>query len=195
MIKVGVTGGIGSGKTIVCSVFQKLGVPVYNADSRAKHLLFSNKAISDYIKERFGNDLYTVEGLDRKKLADIVFNDPLALKDLNSVIHPAVKKDFDHWAEKINAPYVIKEAAILFESGAYKYMDKIITITADESLGIKRTMDRDNVSEKEVKNRMSFQSSDEYKVQKSDFYITNDNNTLVLPQIIQIHEKLLTCKY
>lgn len=194
MIKVGITGGIGSGKTIVCFVFQRLGVPVYDADSRAKYLLTSNKLISDSIKDRFGNDLYTNETLDRKKLADIVFNNPDALKDLNSIIHPAVKKDFEQWMKTIKAPYVIKEAAILFESGANKHLDKIITVTAPESLRIQRTMQRDNALEIEIKKRMSFQSSDEYKIQNSDFVIINDNNCLVFPQIIQIHEKIMSFK-
>lgn len=196
MIKVGVTGGIGSGKTIVCSVFQKLGVPVYNADSNAKYLITSDKAISDFIKKRFGKDLFTNEGLDKKKLADIVFNDPSALNDLNSVVHPAVKKNFNQWLEKQNkAPYIIKEAAILFESGANRDMDKIITVIAPEPLRIERTIKRDNVSEEEVKKRMSFQSSDEYKIQKSDFVISNDGNSLILPQIIQIHKEIIGCQF
>ncbi|HET6244367.1 MAG: dephospho-CoA kinase [Bacteroidetes bacterium] len=193
MIKLGITGGIGSGKTLVCSVFHHLGIPFYNADLEAKRLVNSNKEISDFIKKEFGKDLFTTQGLDRKKLAELIFNNPSALSALNAKVHPEVKKDFELWVQKQNqAPYVIKEAAILFESGAYKHVDKIITVVAPENIRIERAIKRDNVTESEVRKRMSFQSSDEFKVQKSDFVISNDGVSLLLPQIIRIHENMLS---
>ena len=192
MIKVGVTGGIGSGKTLVCSIFQHLGTPVYNADEEAKKLIHSNQAISNFIRSRFGNNLFVQDKLDRKKLAAIVFNDPDALNDLNAVVHPAVKKDFELWLKaNSKVSYIIKEAAILFESGADKGLDKIITVTAPEELRIERVMKRDRVSPIEIKKRMSLQSSDDYKMKKSDYIIVNDGNGLVLPQILAIHQQLL----
>ena len=192
MIKVGVTGGIGSGKTLVCSIFRHLGAPVYNADEEAKKLIHSNRAISNFIRSRFGNSLFIEGKLDRKKLAAIVFNDPAALNDLNAIVHPAVKKDFELWLKaNSKAPYIIKEAAILFESGADKGLDQIITVTAPEELRIERVMKRDRVSPIEIKKRMSLQSSDEYKMKKSDYIIVNDGNQLILPQILIIHQQLL----
>lgn len=192
MIKVGVTGGIGSGKTMVCSIFKHLGIPIYNADEEAKKLIHSNQAIKDFIRSRFGNDLFVQDKLDRKKLAAIVFNDPVALNDLNAVVHPTVRNDFELWLKAVSkAPYIIKEAAILFESGADKGLDKIITVTAPEELRIERVIKRDRATSNEVKKRMSLQSSDEYKIKKSDFILINDGNGLILPQILTIHQQLL----
>jgi dephospho-CoA kinase len=190
-MKVGVTGGIGSGKTIVCAVFEKLGIPVFNADKEAKNIVASDPGVREKIRTTFGDAVFSGGEPDRKKLAAIVFSDPEALKKLNNIIHPAVKIKFEHWAElNLSAPYVIKEAAILFESGSDAGMDKIITVTAPEALRLKRTLKRDNAAEEDIKKRMAQQLSDEEKITRSDFVIWNDDKTLVIPQILEIHKKL-----
>ena len=198
MLKIGITGGIGSGKTIVCRVFEQLGVPVYPADEVARELTVSDEGIKLKIKEHFGSSIYSEYGnLNRKKLAEIVFNNEQALKKLNSIIHPAMRSHFSEWlrnlinnTKKPQPPYILKEAAILFESGAYKGVDAVISVTANKELKIKRTMERDGITRKEVEQRMKNQMSDEEKVKMSDYVINNDDSSLVIPQILKIHNKL-----
>ncbi len=191
MIKVGITGGIGSGKSIVCGMFQTLGVEIYSADSEAKKML-DNPEIKEQIIEIFGNQILQSGVVDRKKLAAFVFQDKFALQKLNTIIHPAVKKHFDDWANKAHSsPYLMKEAAILFESGTNKGLDFIITVTAPEKLRIKRVMLRDKISEAEVLKRMENQMSEQEKIKLSDFVIMNDEENLLIPQVLEIHNKIL----
>ena len=190
MIKVGITGGIGSGKSIICEVFKQLKVPVYNADVEAKNIINTDIAVQKRIKEKFGPSVFSDNELNRKKLAEIVFNDSSALTKLNNIVHPVVNLHFQNWLKQQESPYILKEAAILFESGTYKNMDYIITVDAPEKLRIERVMKRDGISEAEVKKRMKHQISEEEKIKLSDFIIYNDDRQLVLPQVLDLHKKL-----
>jgi len=189
MIKIGLTGGIGSGKSLARSIFEKLGVPTYDADFEAKELINREKSVISKIKETFGNNIYLENGtIDKKQLSSLIFQDKSKLKAINSIVHPAVKSHFESWCLlNSSAPYIIKEAAILFESGAYKEMDKIVTVVAPEELRIKRVMSRDNASEEQIKNRIKNQMSDEEKIIRSNYVVNNDEESLLLPQIIKIH--------
>lgn len=169
---IGLTGGIGSGKTSVAKLFMADGIPVYIADDEARRLMTSDQILSR-IREDFGDGVFTGDTLDRAKLAAIVFSDAAALQRLNEVVHPAVAQDFARWLSEQHAPFVVREAAILFESGSYKDCDKIITVTAPESVRIARVVNRDNVSESEVRSRMERQWTDEQKIALSDFVIEN----------------------
>ncbi len=192
MLKVGITGGIGSGKTTVCKILELWGIPVFYSDARAKDLMQTDLKLIEDIKASFGESVYFENGQpDRKRLASIVFNDEHKLKKLNSLIHPAVFRDFDQWALQQKAPYVVKEAAILFESGSYKDCDFVIAVIAPSDIRIKRVMDRDKVTETEVRKRMANQLSDEEKKERSDFIVFNDESHLLIPQVLSIHQHLL----
>ena len=192
MLKVGITGGIGSGKTTVCKLFEILGIPVYYADDEAKKILNSNNKVKESVLKIFGSSVLDTDGIiDRKKLAALVFNKKEALEKLNAVIHPAVGLHFDNWVNQQNAPYCIKEAAILFESGAYKQVDKVIVVIAPLELKMSRTLKRDGISEEEAKARIKNQLSDEEKVKRSDFTIVNDEQELLIPQVLELHYKLV----
>jgi dephospho-CoA kinase len=192
MSKVGVTGGIGSGKTLICNVFSKLGIPVFNADNEAKIILNTDKDVISTIKELFGNDIYINNSIDRKKLAEIIFNNEEALTKINSLVHPKVRLAFKKWCLQFsNLPYVIQEAAILFESEAYKELDYTITVHASEATRVKRVMQRDGVIEEKIKERIKNQMSDEERLKLADYVINNDEDTMVLPQILDIHQKLI----
>jgi dephospho-CoA kinase len=191
VLKVGITGGIGSGKTIICQVFKSLQVPVYNADQRAMTLVETDAEIRYQIIQEFGEKSFTDSGYNRKFIADIVFNDSTLLGKLNQIIHPAVAKDFNKWAENINAPYVIEEAAILFESGANEIIDDVIVVDAPEDLRISRIQKRDGLKEEEIRDRVHNQwPTDKLRV-LADWVIENNDNVLVLPQILNIHHTLL----
>ena len=196
MIKVGITGGIGSGKTTVCKIFELLDVPVYYADDEAKKILDSNEEIKLQISNTFGSEIINAEGkIDKKKLASFVFNDKEKLEKLNSIIHPAVREHFENWAKQHSSQkYTLKEAAILFESGANKLVDKVITVTAPLELRINRAMKRDRITREQVEQRISKQISDEEKLKRSQFVIHNDENQLLIPQILNIHHQLLNHK-
>lgn len=192
MIKIGITGGIGSGKSTICKVFELLGVPVFYADAESQKLLQTNKEIQHSIIKLFGDNILSSEGLiDRKKIGAIVFNDAHKLKSLNEIMHPAVFTHFENWVKKQVYPYVIKEAAILFESGADKQLDKIITVTCPINLRIGRVMKRDGVTSQSVEQRISNQWSDEEKIKHSQFIINNDECNLIIPQILFINQQLL----
>ena len=194
MIVVGITGGIGSGKSIVSMIFHQLGIPVYEADTEAKKLYDLPEVISE-VKSAFGSGYFNSGGLDKKKFAELVFNDAAALKKINSIIHPYVKKNFKEWKNKHkDKPYVLKEAAILFESGTDKGCDKIIVVIAPESLRKQRVMQRDGRTEKQMEEIIRKQWTDEEKIKRSDFVIVNDETKLVLPQVLKIHERLLGIK-
>jgi dephospho-CoA kinase len=192
MLKVGITGGIGSGKSTVCKVFELFGVPVYYADDEAKKLL-NTTTVQQQIIAAFGNEIINSNcEIERPKLAAIVFNNKEKLQKLNSIVHPAVAKHFEEWlAIHSNSKYILKEAAILFESGSYSQVDKIISVVAPVDIRISRTMKRDNISKELVLQRMQNQISDEEKIKRSHFVIHNDESQLVIPQIIDIHKQLM----
>ncbi|MES2138337.1 MAG: dephospho-CoA kinase [Bacteroidota bacterium] len=192
MIKIGITGGIGSGKTTVCKVFELLGVPVYYADIEAKQILDSNLEVKKNILNAFGNSvLNDEEKIDKKKLASLVFNNKENLEKLNSIVHPAVREHFEHWLQQHSTQkYILKEAAILFESGSYKLVDKIIAVVAPLELKISRTMQRDKVTQAEVELRISNQLNDDEKIKRSQFVIHNDEQQLLIPQILNIHDQI-----
>ena len=193
MKKVGVTGGIGSGKTTVCTLFEMLGVPVYYADDRAKELMTQDVELVRSVRQQFGDRAYTNEGaLDRGYLAQAVFADAGKLKKLNALVHPAVQHDFEHWTKQQNAPYVIKEAALIYEAGSDKMLDTVIVVTADEEERIRRIMARDGVSREEVASRMKNQLPQVEKVRRADLVIDNNGKQLIIPQVLNLHERLRT---
>ncbi len=190
MYIVGLTGGIGTGKTTVSEIFKKLGIPVYNSDIEAKKLMHTDKELIKKISNLFGKDIYKDNLLDRKKLAAEVFSNKEKLNRLNAIVHPAVKQDFELWALRQNSLYQIKESAILFESGIYKNVDKIITVTAPLNLRIKRLIKRDNTSQEEIKKRINNQLDEKFKTDNSDFIIDNNTSKLLIPQVLLIHNNL-----
>ena len=191
MLKVGLTGGIGSGKSTVAQVFEVLGIPVYYADDAAKKLMNENILLKEKLKTAFGEAVYTDGLLNRQVLSSIVFNDPAKLALLNSIVHPATILDAREWMVRQSAPYVIKEAALLFESGSAKQLDKIIGVYAPAQLRIHRVMQRDNITEKEVLSRLNKQMDEDEKMALCDYVIYNNGDQLVLPQVMNIHAMLL----
>jgi dephospho-CoA kinase len=191
MKKIGITGGIGSGKTYVASVFQSLGIPIFNADIQAKKIMISSRKLTKLLKEEFGNDIYKDSDLNKEKLASIIFSNSDKLQKLNSLVHPIVKEEFNNWCKKQISPYVIKEAAILFESNSHVGLDAVICVSAPLELRIERLLKRDNYSEMEINQRIENQIRQEDKEKQSDYIIVNDERNLLLPQIIEIHEKLI----
>lgn len=185
---VGITGGIGSGKSTVCNIFRVLGIPVYEADAEAKKLYDLPEVVSE-LKKVFGGHYFSKSGeLDKRKFADLIFNDDTALKKINDIVHPYVKKRFREWKKAHNdKPYVLKEAAILFESGSDKGCDKVITVTAPENIRLQRVMMRDQRTADQVKKIMGKQLSDQEKIKRSDFIIVNDEKSLVVPQVLKTH--------
>ena len=192
MKKIGITGGIGSGKTYVASVFQSLGIPIFNADIQAKKIMTSSRKLIKLLKEEFGNDIYKDSDLNKEKLASIVFSNSDKLQKLNSLVHPIVKEEFNNWCKKQTSPYVIKEAAILFESNSHIGLDAVICVSAPLDLRIERLLNRDDYSEKEIKKRIENQISQEEKEKLSDYIIVNDEKELLLPKIIKIHKELFS---
>jgi len=191
MIKVGITGGIGSGKSIVCKVFMHLGVPVFHSDKYAREIINNNEEVKDSILKTFGRSIFNKNIINRTALANIVFSDPKSLKALNTLIHPVVSKEFENWLQdKQKYKYILKEAAILIESGSYKSLNKVICITCPEEERIRRVVKRDNISRENVVKRINMQMSDKEKSKLSDFIINNDGGTTILPQIINIHKQL-----
>jgi dephospho-CoA kinase len=190
MLRVGLTGGIGSGKTTVARIFESLGIPVYYADEAARRLMQEDVALVHAITEKFGTGVYHDGKLDRSYLASIVFSDSAKIAWLNSLIHPATIADAKEWMSKQQAPYAIKEAALLFESGASEGLDLIIGVTAPEKLRIKRVMQRDQQTEKEIQRRMQYQLEESVKQKLCDFTIQNDETTPLLAQVLAIDEEL-----
>ncbi len=190
-LKVGLTGGIGSGKTTVAKLFELLDVPVYYADDASKRLYHTNKELMASLKKHFGEDVYTAEQLNRSKLAAIVFNDPAKLELLNQLVHPLTIQDAEDWMKQQVKPYVIKEAALLFESGSVSGLDYVIGISTPKHLRIKRVMDRDGVSREEVISRMQRQIDEDIKMRLCDFVIENNEQKLVIPQVLELHQHLV----
>lgn len=170
---VGLTGGIGSGKTTVGNFFVELGVPVYNSDLEAKQLMVSSKQLKKDIKKLLGKDAYKGKKLNKNFISDKVFNDSSLLKKMNNIVHPAVRNDFMVWAKMQNTPYVIQETALIFENNAHKFYDKIILVTAPQDVRIQRVITRDGASEKKISERMGNQLSDVKKIPLADFVIVN----------------------
>ena len=192
MYQVGITGGIGSGKTLVCSIFEKLGIPVYYADSEARTLMNSDPELVSGIVGLFGKEAFNGDSLNREFLAKTVFGDPDMLAKLNDLVHPAVRKDFSLWVEiQADVPYVVEEAAILFESGAARYLDGSVLVYAPEAMRIRRVMQRDGADEESVRRRMIHQMDETDKMKLADHIIYNDETELLLPQVIALHKKLL----
>jgi dephospho-CoA kinase len=193
MIKVGITGGIGSGKTLVCQVFEKLGVPVFYADREAKKLQNEDPDVKKAMIEYFGAEIYDSTGLKKAVLASKIFNNPVALQKVNKIVHPAVRNLFTKWVKERqdSYDYVIEEAAILFETGLDKELDFNILVYAPEKLRIKRVTERDQAKEQEVKERMQHQMKDEEKINRADAVVYNDGSQMVLPQILEIHNRLI----
>jgi len=193
LLKVGITGGIGSGKTTVCRMFEQLGVPVYYADERAKAIMAEDKIVIKKIIALFGPEAYQRDGrLNRAYIASVVFHDKKKLGALNAIVHPAVFEDGERWhAMQAGVPFTLKEAALLFESGGNKLLDQIITVSAPEDLRIQRVMERDGVSKEAVLARMKNQMSDDEKSRLADFVILNDGQHSLVRQVWQIHQELL----
>jgi dephospho-CoA kinase len=187
---IGLTGGIGSGKTTIARLFEAEKIPVYIADDEAKKIMILPETIR-LVAKHFGQEFIVNNQIDRKKLSEIVFNHPEKLKELNKIIHPLVKKHFDNWVKKQISPFVIKETAILFESGSYKYCDQIITVVASEEIRIKRVMSRDNCTREAVLDRIKNQWSDSQKTSKSDYIIENENLTEAKIQFQEVLKKLM----
>lgn len=198
MIKVGITGGIGSGKTFACKLFELMGVPVYDADNRAKKLMSSNKSLKKSIINLLGKEAYFSNGrLNRKFIAQNVFKNAILLNELNALVHPAVALDGEEWfkkAKQAGHPYAIKEAALLIESQSYKLLDKLILVTAPLEVRVSRVIKRDKTTRENVLSRISKQMDDEEKRKYADYIIENDGEKSVIEQVIKIHEDLIQKK-
>lgn len=185
-LKIGITGGMGSGKSTVAKIVQLLGYPVYNSDEQARALMNSDHNLRKEITELFGDNIYKSTGLDRKEISRKVFTDKDLLKRLEAVVHPAVENHFNLWCNTQQTSLVFKEAAILFESGAYKMLNTIICVTAPEEIRIKRVMKRDGLSQDEVMNRLRFQWNDKKKIELSEFVIYANDDQSVIKQVVNV---------
>lgn len=190
MKRIGLTGNIGSGKTTLASCFEILGIAVFNADNQAKLLMNKDVNLKQSLIAEFGIKVFLNNELNRKYLSKLAFNDDLVLKRLNALVHPVVQEAFEKWSIQQSGAYVIKEAAILFESNTYQSLDAIICISCPEEIRLKRILKRDDLSEKDVRQIMSHQWAEEKKISLSDYVITNDNSSLVMPQILSVHSAL-----
>ena len=191
MLKIGLTGGIGSGKSTVAKIFELLQVPVYYADEASRRLYHTDPELMAQIKKHFGEDMYSEGQLNRNKMAEIVFNDPQKLELLNQLVHPPTLRDAQEWMLAQKAPYVIKEAALLFESGSAAGLDFIIGVQAPVAVRLKRVMDRDKTTREEVMSRMNRQINEDIKMRLCDFIIRNNEQELVIPQVLDLHQNLL----
>ncbi|OEJ98748.1 dephospho-CoA kinase [Flavivirga aquatica] len=193
MTIVGLTGGIGSGKTTVAKQFLSLGIPVYIADEEAKKLMLKSKIIQRKLTQLFGDKAYVDGTLNKPFIAEIIFNDKTYLQKMNTIIHPRVAKHFEKWVLKQSAPYVIKEVAILFENGGYKACDYIITVTAPKAFRVKRLLKRDGTTKEKIEAIMKNQWTDEEKIKRSHYVIDNIDFENTEKQVFKIHKEIL-CK-
>lgn len=191
MLRIGITGGIGSGKSTVARIFGVLGIPVYYADGAAKRLMNEDSQLIEQIIQHFGNNAYVEGKLNRSYIASQVFNNKEKLDLLNSIVHPATIRDSDDWMKVQNAPYVLKEAALIFESGSQQGLDYVIGVSAPAPLRIHRAMKRDGISRAEVTARMTRQIQETIKMRLCNFIIVNDEQTMLIPQVITLHNKLM----
>ncbi|WP_316793995.1 dephospho-CoA kinase [Pedobacter frigoris] len=197
-MKIGITGGIGSGKTTICRIFETLGIPVFYADTVAKQIMVDDEILIKGVKDTFGQESYLPDGgLNNKHIANIVFNNEAELLKLNQLVHPAVFRAFDTWVAnlKTEVPYVLKEAALLFESGSYKMCDKNILVTAPLELKLDRVIKRDQVTAEQVKARMDKQLTDEQKIKLADYLIHNDESNSLIQQVLELHHLFLNIKH
>jgi dephospho-CoA kinase len=192
MLKVGLTGGIGSGKSMVASIFAVLGIPVYFADEAAKRIQQEDPEVRKQIIGLLGDEAYQNGILNRTYVSSIVFSNKTKLEQLNAIVHPATMRDAENWLSLQTTPYAIKEAALIFESGSQRDLDFVIGVTAPIAIRIQRTMARDSVTEEQVRNRMEKQISDKIKMRLCDAVIVNDEKQLLLPQVLELHQKLIT---
>ncbi len=192
-LQVGITGGIGSGKSLVCRIFEALGAPVYDADSRARSMMKKDPALVTQITREFGPSAYHNGELNRALISQLTFGNPDRLKRLNELVHPRVADDYAHWAAgQFQHPYVLKEAALLYESGSYRSVDKMIVVSAPEELRIKRTLARDpHRTQADLQKIMNSQWPETEKVKRADFVIYNDEQHLVIPQVLKLHKIFL----
>ncbi len=192
MLRIGLTGGIGSGKSTAARVFEVLGIPVYYADEAARRMMNEDEELKQQIIQLFGEEAYAGNKLNRSYISSVVFNDKEKLNQLNALVHPATIRDGETWMKKQNTAYAIKEAALIFESSTHEHLDYVIGVSAPQPLRILRVMQRDNVSREEVLRRMQNQIGEEIKMKLCDFIIYNDEQQLVIPQVIELHERLIT---
>jgi dephospho-CoA kinase len=190
-MKLGVTGGIGSGKTSVCRVFNVLGIPVFSADPVAREIMDTNSMIIERINTIAGKNLYRGGSLDRMALASLIFNDACLLSEVNALIHPLVFESFSKWVQEQATPYVIFEAAILYESGAFKLVDKVATVVAPVEERIERVIQRNRLTREQVLARMRNQMDDDERIRLADFVIDNSENDMIIPYILRIHEEII----
>jgi dephospho-CoA kinase len=191
MLRIGITGGIGSGKSTVARIFSVLGIPVYDSDSASKRLMAEDEEIKKRIIQSFGKESYLNGSLNRKYLSGLVFNDQKKIELLNSIVHPATILDAEEWVKKQNAPYTIKEAALIFESGSNKFLDFVIGVSSPLTLRIERTIQRGNITEAQVKARIKLQMDEEEKMRLCNYVIFNDEQEMLIPQVLSLHEKFL----
>ena len=192
MLRVGLTGGIGSGKSTVAKIFEVLGIPVYYADEAARHIMNTDEELRKSIINEFGNESYIKDQLNRSYIASLVFNDTKKLDLLNSLTHPATIRDADRWMQQQTSPYVIKEAALIFESGSAENLDYIIGVYTPLPLRIKRIMDRDHITKEEVMQRINRQIDEDIKMRLCDKIIINDEQQLITTQVLPLHEQFLS---
>lgn len=193
-LQIGVTGGIGSGKSLVCSIFSCFGVPVYDADSRAKKLMTTDGILIGLIQKEFGTLSYHPDGtLNRKYLSEVAFQDETRLERLNSLVHPRVAADYQQWVAQQGSGYVVKEAALLFEAGSHVGLDKVVVVTAPEALRVQRVLRRDAHRTPEmVREIMLKQMPEGEKMKKADYLLTNDESRLLIPQVVELHQRFLS---
>ena len=190
---IGITGGIGAGKSEIARVFDSLGVPVYDADVHAKRLMNESENLRSAIQILFGEKSFKKDELDRTYIASKAFHAPKLLEKLNTLVHPIVRADFEHWSFQQSAPYVLKEAALLFETGGYKQLDQVILVVANDEIRLQRVQKRDiHRSEKDIRAIMKRQWSDDQKRQLADHILENDNSQMILAQILQLHQKFIS---
>lgn len=192
MIKIGLTGGIGSGKTTVSRVLELLDVPVYSADERGRWISDHDPAVIRQTKTVFGDQAYAADGtMNREYIAEKVFSDRELLQRLNGIVHPAIRRDYRLWLESHpEAPYTVMESAILFESGFDREVDRVVVVTAPEEVRLARTMHRDGADEKAVRARIAAQMDESQRVQKADFVLNANETELLIPQIMELHQKI-----
>ncbi|MFY8019642.1 MAG: dephospho-CoA kinase [Bacteroidia bacterium] len=196
MRKIGITGNIGSGKSTISEFFSVLGIPIYDADSRAKWLMNHQPDLKTQIQSLFGEQAYLPdESLNRKLIASIVFHDKSKIEALNALVHPAVRDDFHSWSLQQNTSYILKEAALLIESNSYQDLDEIILVTCPIETRIERTMKRDAVDRSAVEARIQNQMKEEDKIPYATYFINNDGTELIIPQVLQIHQQILEKTY
>jgi dephospho-CoA kinase len=191
-LKLGVTGGIGSGKTTVCRIFEVLGIPVFSADDEARVIMDSDPSVIMQVNTLAGRDMYSGGALDRIAMANLIFNNRELLGKINNIIHPVVTGRFLDWEKSKSAPYVILEAAILFESGTAKLLDKVITVIAPVEERIERVVQRNSLTREQVVERINNQSEDKYKISLSDYVISNSENDMIIPAVLKIHKEMIS---